>query len=69
MSNEKEQAKERIIQMAMHTLDISRKQAELRVEAMNQSGLLEKYKDEGPNSAMFKFVADTCMQIPQLHEG
>lgn len=57
---------EYLVEISIEQLSISRKQAELRVEALLQSGVLDMFND--PDETAFAIVVDVAMKIPQLHE-
>ncbi len=64
-----DQTRDYLVLMTVKTLGISRKQAELRLEAFLKSKVLEKYKNPMPDETLFQMITDIAMQIPQLSEG
>lgn len=59
--------REAMIQTTMNRLNISREQAEMRMEAMFQSKIL--YRFDSPEDALFAYTVDMALRIPQLIES
>lgn len=55
-----------MIATTMNRLNISREQAELRMEAMFQSKILDKF--DSPNDELFAYTVDMALRIPQISE-
>ena len=60
-----DQTRSYLIEMAVKALGISRKAAELRINAFLKSGLIDKYKVT-PDDMLFQVITDIAMQIPQI---
>lgn len=55
-----------VIKTAMRVLNISEKQAKLRIDAMLKSGVLKGMGS--PDDTLFQFVVDKAMRIPQIEK-
>jgi hypothetical protein len=56
-----------IVEQSMKALGINRKEAELRLKAMLQSGVLDRAGDS--TDLLFQVTVDIAMRIPQLSES
>ena len=63
-----DQTRNFLMLMAVKTLGITEEQACLRIEALLQSGILDKFKNLTPDETMFQFITDIAMSIPQLNK-
>jgi hypothetical protein len=61
-----DQLREYLIGMTIKHLSVSRTQAELRLEALIKSGVLNNFNNPTPESDLFRIITDIAMQIPQL---
>jgi len=61
---EAKRIRENTIIMTVLALGITEKAAELRIDALIKSGILDKYGP--PESTIFQFAVDIAMRIPQI---
>lgn len=63
-----DQTRDYLILIAIKTLNISKNQAKLRIEALLHSNILKKFGHPKPDETLFQIITDIAMSIPQLKE-